>query len=208
MDLFGAIEAGNAEEVARILADDPALAASRSPDGVSAVLWARYRGRPDVVEAVLAAGPVLDVFDAAALGRLARLVELVDDDPGEANTWSTDGFSPLGLAAFFDQPDAVRYLIEQGADVAAVARNPMRVQPLHSAAASRSVESARLLLAAGADPDAEQHGGWTPLMAARRHGDQELIALLLAYGASEAGDHPGDPAPQATDDTGNRSSTS
>jgi len=208
MDLFEAIEAGNAAEIRSLLADDPSLAARRSPDGVSAVLWARYRGRPEVVEAVLSAGPLLDVFDASALGRTERLVDLIDADPTQANAWSSDGFTPLCLAAFFDQPAAVALLIGRGADVHAVARNTMRVQALHSAAASRSVESARLLLEAGAAPDAEQQGGWTPVMAARRLGADDLIELLLAYGATDRADPHDGRTDQDGGDTANRSSTS
>ena len=206
MPLFDAIEAGNAGDVASLLAGDPSLAGSRSPTGVSALLWARYRGHADVVDALLASGPVLDVFDAAALGRLARLAELVDADPGQANAWSADGFTPVGLAAFFGQPETVRFLLGRGADVRAVARNAMRVQPLHAATAARDAESVRLILEAGADPDAEQQGGWTALMAARRHGDEEIVDLLLAHGA-HAPDAGGSDA-QDGDVTGNRSSTS
>jgi uncharacterized protein len=222
MDLFAAIEAGEADKVRALVTAEPRLAASRSSTGVSAVLWARYRNRPDVVDAVLAGNPELDVFDASALGRLDRLTELVDADPDHANAWSADGFTPVGLAAFFGHADAVRFLIGRGADVHAVARNPMRVQPLHAATAARDVESVRLLLEAGADPNAEQQEGWTALMAARRHGDQEIVDLLLSHGAHDAPeqgspeDRPPEDRPPAGDghpggtegDKGNRSSTS
>jgi ankyrin repeat protein len=203
MDLFEAIEAGNAEKVRSILAEDPSRAGPRSQTGVSALLWARYRNQPEMVDALLAAGPALDVFDAAALGRLDRLAELVGHDPEQANACSADGFTPLGLAAFFGQPAAVRFLIGQGADVHAVARNPMLVQPLHAATASRNAESVRLILEAGADPDAQQQEGWTALMVARRHGDDEIVALLLAHGAHDPDTGDGQP-----DATGNLSSTS
>jgi uncharacterized protein len=203
MALFDAIAAGDVEQVRTLLQDDPSLAGARCPDsGVSAVLSARYRQRMDLVEAVLEAGPELDVFDAAALGRVDRLRQLLDDDPGAAGAWSTDGFTPLHLAAFFAQPAAVALLLGRGADVGAVARNPMQVQALHSAVAGRDAESVRLLLAAGADPDARQHGGWTPLMAARQHGDAVVERLLLDYGASDGAD--AGPAPES----GNVASTS
>lgn len=193
MTLFAAIEAGNGPEIRAILAADPTLAGSRHPSGVSAVLWARYRGRGEVLDAILAAEPSLDVFDAAALGRLDRLAELVAVDPAAANAWSADGFTPLGLAAFFGHPPAVRLLLDHGADVHAVARNAMRVQPIHAATAAHDAESVRLLLEAGADPNAEQQEGWTPLMAARRNGDLDLVELLVAHGASDRGP----PAPPA-----------
>lgn len=193
MTLFAAIEAGNGPEIRAILAADPTLAGSRHPSGVSAVLWARYRGRGEVLDAILAAEPSLDVFDAAALGRLDRLAELVAVDPAAANAWSADGFTPLGLAAFFGHPPAVRLLLGHGADVHAVARNAMRVQPIHAATAAHDAESVRLLLEAGADPNAEQQEGWTPLMAARHNGDLDLVELLVAYGATDRGP----PAPPA-----------
>lgn len=210
MTLFDAIEADDLERVRTLLRADPDLAAGRSPDtGVSAVLSARYRQRADLVEAVLAAGPPLDVFDAAALGSVDRLRQLLDDDPDAVRSWSTDGFTPLHLAAFFVQPAAVALLLDCGADVGAVARNPMEVQALHSAVAGRDAESVRLLLAAGADPNARQRGGWTPLMGARRHGDTEVERLLLDYGASDDAD--GGPAPDAgatNPGSGNVASTS
>jgi ankyrin repeat protein len=57
------------------------------------------------------------------------------------------------------------------------------VQPLHSAAAARQVEIARLLLDAGADPNAAQQGGFLALDAALRNDDRELEALLRERGA-------------------------
>lgn len=196
MVVFDAIQSGDVERVRAVLRADPAQASRRDGNGVSAVLNAQYRRRADLVEVVLEAGPELDVFDAAALGRSQRLRQLLDEEPDRVRSWSGDGFTPLHLAAFFGQPEAVALLLERGADVAAVARNPMQVQPLHSAVAGRDVESARLLLAAGADPDARQHGGWTPLMAARQHDDGEVERLLLDYGAADGprgGPPPDDP---------------
>jgi ankyrin repeat protein len=63
----------------------------------------------------------------------------------------------------------------------------MRVQPLHSAAAVDATETARLLLDAGADPNAEQQGGFRPIDAAVQNGNDELYDLLVERGAdSEA----------------------
>ena len=43
-----------------------------------------------------------------------------------------------------------------------------------------------LLLEAGADPDAVQRGGWTPLHSAAHIGDARTVELLLARGADPA----------------------
>jgi ankyrin repeat protein len=40
-----------------------------------------------------------------------------------------------------------------------------------------------VLLAAGADVNATQHGGFTPLHGAAQHGDVEMVELFLSAGA-------------------------
>jgi hypothetical protein len=62
----------------------------------------------------------------------------------------------------------------------------MRVMPLHSAAAARSVSIARLLLEHGARVNARQgrtDRGFTPLMEAAFNGQVEMVELLLGHGA-------------------------
>ncbi|MGH9224245.1 MAG: ankyrin repeat domain-containing protein [Acidimicrobiales bacterium] len=191
MDIFAAIEAGDSDQVHAIVAGDPSAAAARNEAGLSAVLAALYRHDLDAVRAILAANPPLDLFDAAAVGDSSRLAELLDADPAQVNTHAADGHFPLGLAAYFGRPHAVRVLLERGADVGQVAPNPMQVQALHAAVAGRSTEAVRLLLEAGADPNAVQQGGYTPLMAAEQHGDQTLIDVLVAHGAhASSGNRP------------------
>ncbi|HVR71538.1 MAG TPA: ankyrin repeat domain-containing protein [Vicinamibacteria bacterium] len=185
-DLARAIKAGDASRVRELLGARPALAGARDASGVSMVLLALYHQRRDVAEAVLEAGPPLDVFDAAAAGRLDRLRALLAADPGAANAWAADGFFPLGLACFFRQPEAARLLLEAGADPRAAARKPLRVTALHATAAARDAATARELLDRGADVDARQQMGYTALHAAAQHGDVELVELLLSRGADPA----------------------
>lgn len=146
-------------------------------------MLARYHGRTDMVEAIREHVGSLDVFEAATVGDLGRLGALLDEDDGRARELSSDGFTALHFAAFFGQPAAVALLLERGAHAAAVSQNPMRVMPLHSAAAVRDVEASRLLLDAGAPVDAKQQDGFTPLLEAVQNGDVELARLLLERGA-------------------------
>jgi ankyrin repeat protein len=185
-DLAEAVRKGDVAGVREMLKQEPALAAARDGKGVSMLLLALYHQQREVAEALLAANPPLDVFDAAAVGRLDRLRELLARDRTSANAWSADGFFPLGLACFFRQPEAVRLLLEAGADARAAARNPMRVTGLHAAAAARSAPIARMLLDHGADVNARQQAAYTALHAAAQHGDVELVDLLLSRGADPA----------------------
>ncbi len=154
---------------------------------MSDVLQAIYRGDAQEAER-LAQGRELDIFEAAALGRTERLRELLEADPSLVNAWADDGFQPLGLSSFFGHVDSVRLLLERGAEVNSASRNQMKVMPLHSAAAARDAqvryEIARLLLDAGADPNARQQDEYTPLMAADQHGDSRLRELLVERGAT------------------------
>jgi ankyrin repeat protein len=78
-------------------------------------------------------------------------------------------------------------LIEAGSDLEAPSRNTEFAQdarPLHSAAAAKQLDVCRTLLAAGADPNAVQHGGYTPLREAEENGDEELAELLRQHGAT------------------------
>jgi ankyrin repeat protein len=177
-----AIAAGDLAEVRALLAADPACASTRGPDGVSAVLRCVYEGRIDLADAVLAANPKLDLFDAAGLGDIGALASLLAAG-ADVTAYAGDGFTALHLAAFFDAPYAAALLLRAGAGPEAMADNPTRVRPLHSAMAGRSVSVVSMLLAFGVDPDPVQQGGFTPLMAAATHGDAELSDLLLACGA-------------------------
>lgn len=201
-DLIEAINASDAERVGAILAEDPALVAARDDEGVSALMLARYRFDRAVTDALLAADPELDVFEAATLGYLDRLRERLEADPGAVSAFSPDGFTALHFAAFFGKAEAARVLLEDGASVDAYTRNPFGNQPLHAAAAGRHLEVARVLIAGGADVNATQHGGYTPLHEAAQHGDVEMTELFLSAGAdraatTDAGETPADLAAAA-----------
>jgi ankyrin repeat protein len=181
--IFDAVRAGDTGQVQTLLAAQPNLVNAKNERGHSPVLIAQYHHKRDVVTVLLAAGPELDLFDAASVGRTERVAELLERDPTQVNAYSSDGFYPLGLAAFFAQPDTVRELLARGADVTQVARNPMRIQPLHAATAGKSMDVVRLLVEAGAPVNVKQQNGWTPLHAAVQHKDLEMTRYLVAHGA-------------------------
>ncbi len=191
--VFDMIRRGQSAELTAEVEAHPELAGARDAQGVSALLWTVYTRQTVMRDVLRVCLPDLDIFEAAALGDLLRLRVLLDADPAALQSFSGDGWTPLHLAAAFAGPDAVRLLLERGADVHAVSRNPQQNQPLHAALAlSGDLETIRLLLDAGAAVNATQAGGFTPLHSAASAGRRQAAELLVARGANPAQtDHQG-----------------
>jgi len=185
------IQRGATVEVADAVAADSSLIQWRDAQGVSALMWSVYFGQTLVRDFLLVelerTGAGLDIFEAAATGNVAALESLLAAQPGLASAWSTDGWTPLHLAAAFGSPEAVKLLLERGAPVDATSKNPQTNQPLHAALAlGRNPETIRLLLAAGADPNGRQTAGYTALFSAAAANRRDLAEILIAHGANPA----------------------
>ena len=179
---FELLRKGDIDGLCRLLEDDPATAEARDASGVSLLMHALYHGRRDLAEAIAGKKTGLDILEAASLGRLERLHECTRN-ASAVNSRSNDGFTALHFACYFGQPEAARLLIEKGAAVDAVASNPTKVMPLHSAASARNLEAAHLLLEYRAPVNARQQGGWVPIHAAAQNGDRAMVELMLKFGA-------------------------
>src|SRR5215471_17197314 len=136
---FELLGQGEMDQLLRLLESDPIVAGARDPNGVSLLMHSIYRGHRDLAETIAAKKKDLDIFEAASLGRLDRVKECAKTS--DLNSHSKDGFTALHFASYFGQPEAARLLIELGASVDAIAANPTRVMPLHSAASARNLEA-------------------------------------------------------------------
>jgi uncharacterized protein len=180
--LFDAIRKGDPAQVRALMADDPGLASARNREGATPALWAAYTRHPDLAPLVLGSREP-DFWESCALGRADRVERLLADGRDLANRDSADGFSGLGLAAFFAHLEIARQLVDAGADVNRPSNNSFRVAPLHSAVESGLVGIVELLLAHGAKPDVAEFLEATPLHSAAARGSLEMVEKLLAAGA-------------------------
>lgn len=182
--MIEAVKAGDADGLRAILEADPGAAGSREDGGDSPLMIALYHGRRDLAELILAHGRQPDGVEAAALGDVDRLRAALDAEPGLVTRFTHDGWTPLHLAGFFGHTEAVRLLLARGSDANALSINALRNTPLHAGLSGPlGIEGVRLLVEAGADVNARQHGGFTPLHAAANRGIVEIVDLLLERGA-------------------------
>jgi ankyrin repeat protein len=107
--------------------------------------------------------------------------KLLRDNPDIANRKGPGGWTPLMYAAWYGDAEAVRLLLEKGAD--ANARNDAGAAAIMYAVAD--LERTRILLEHGADPNARSGEGRTALLiAAGRTGASPVVKLLLEHGAN------------------------
>ena len=162
---------------------DPGLIDAHSRTGDSAILTAVYHRQKEIVNLLVSRGASLTVFEACAAGEFDRVERLLFEVPGSINTYSTDGWTPLHLAAFFGHAKIAEFLLGHGADVAARSRNGNSNTPLHAALAGNHKFVAGLLMGAGADVDAQDHEGWRPLHLAAFNNNLDAMKTLIAQGA-------------------------
>jgi uncharacterized protein len=182
-ELIQAAKQGDVASLSRLVAEDPVLLQARGSSGETPLMAALYRGHHDFVAALVKAGAPLDVFAAAAIGRLDALERELASNPAAVNAVAYDGWTPLHLAAFFGHRAEAERLLAAGADLAAVSRNALKNTPLHAAVAGGHVDAALLLIERGAEPNARDAGGHTPLHIAAEAGSEPIVKALLARGA-------------------------
>jgi ankyrin repeat protein len=122
-----------------------------------------------------------EIHEAAKSGDLAKIKALIEKTPGLIGAKDETGRTPLHWACRGVHIDAVKYLIERGADVNA--RDNNGIAPLHSVASKGHLEAARILIDKGANLEHAMSNGETPLHLAAANGRKEVAALLAEKGA-------------------------
>lgn len=183
-ELVAAVKANDAARVHTILARNPYIARTKTENG-TAVLTAKYYGAAEALAALLekVQEDSLNVYEASALGRAARLKTILGQSRLRVNEPNAEGFTPLGLAAFFGNADAVKVLLDHGATVDLRDKSRFANTALDAAVASDHAEVVRILLAAGANVNVRDGADYTPLHKAAANGNVEILRILLDHGA-------------------------
>lgn len=182
-ELFSAIRNGDAAAVKTILSEKPELLMAKDETGVSPLLNAVYNQNDEVTELLLTMDPGLDIYEAAALGRIERVRELLDADSSLASAYSPDGWTALHLAAFFGHTEVVAALLDAGAGIDMVSNN-MGNTALQAAVAGNREDVVKLLVERGADVDYRTaNGGYAAIHNAASTGNTEIARTLIDGGA-------------------------
>jgi hypothetical protein len=140
-----------------------------------------------LLSVVLAAGTTGfcgPIHDAARSGDLEKVKSLVKEHPDLVSSQDElYGQTPLHIAAFNGHKDVAEFLLANGADVNAKAKNGST--PLHLAAAKGYNGIVELLLANKADVNALDNEGWSPMHSAIFWRQQGTADLLAAKGGKE-----------------------
>jgi ankyrin repeat protein len=190
-DFLKAVGGGDLATVQSMLTREPTLANARSPRGTNAVTIALFinqgegfldPAKNEVLQAILAHKPQLDLFETAALGSSAQLEALLID-AAAVNRRTGFGWTPLHMAAFGGNAATTELLIRKGASIGSRAESQFRNTPLQTALLSGQYTTAKLLLDHGADALVRQSKGTTPMHEAALLGRTDLVQLLLDHGA-------------------------
>jgi len=134
---------GDAERLRALLDEDPTRAAEWSSDGAQPLHFAAFFSHPDAVRVLIEHGAPLD-----------------EHAPGFNGVAPINSAAATDMTSVDDAVECVRLLLEAGADPHG--RQGGAATALHTAAMVGSEEMARLLVAAGAAPDAAMDDGRTP----------------------------------------------
>lgn len=177
------IETGNFRDLEHLLNQDASLLKSKTSHDVSPLLLACYYNKPQIVQVILKYTTSITVHEACAVGLLQHLEMMIDHKPDIVEEWSSNGFTPLGIATHFNKEDIVRLLLTNKADPNTPSRNGYHVYPLHTALSNNNGNISKMLIEAGAEVNIHQNGGIRPIHIAAQHGNIDLIIILLEQGA-------------------------
>lgn len=122
-----------------------------------------------------------EIHDSAKKGDIKTLESLLSQDSSLLNVLDNYKYTPLDWAATLAQWDAVRLLLDRGADTRNIGWDGGTV--LHRACHYDNAEIVELLIERGADLKVQNQWGRTALHAAARRNCLKAVRLLIEKGA-------------------------
>jgi hypothetical protein len=111
------------------------------------------------------------------------MMELFVSRGADVNAFNAAGEQALLHAAWRGRTAAVRWLLDRGARIN---REGLQWSALHYAAFAGHVDTAKALIARGADINGRSTNGSSPLMMAAREGHEDIAQVLVGLGADTA----------------------
>ena len=207
--IHGAARGGDIEAVKDFLASGADMNA-KDKNGRSALHWAASGGHEVVVYLLISEGADVNAKSENRLTPLhyaadyghREIIELLLAKGADVNAKDENRLTPLHYAAYGDHKEIVELLIAKGADVNAKKKNgktPLDMASgatadllrthgghsgsIHVSARDGDLAGVQALLDIGADVNAKDEEGWTPLHYSARNGHEEIVELLISGGA-------------------------
>ncbi|KAL6803698.1 ankyrin repeat-containing domain protein [Trichoderma sp. SZMC 28012] len=194
----------------------------RNDEGLTALHLATRRGKANIVKLLLSNGPEIRCQDkmgrtvlhlaAQVYGDRVDLVEVFLRHDADMEVRDKRGWTPLIIAANYDNPNVIKTLVAHGASVGiqdkegytalhvasssrvvevllargvgTEIRNKQGLTPLHTLATCSNPSAVEVLLSHGAGVEVRDNDGWTALHVAARNNNTSVATVLLTQGAN------------------------
>ena len=174
--LHQAAHQGDIDAIKQLVSEgmDPDI---RDTRGLTAMHYAVLDGKVRAIRELINAGADVDARIDPSLASKPKQRQ----SPGKKLPKQAQGVTAMQIAAAQGEIEALKVLIEEGADVNA--RNVQKLTALHMAVAENRMKAVEILLDAGADPDLTDHRGRTVLTRAAQEGSYRAVSMLVDAGA-------------------------
>ena len=189
-----AIRGGCSKEVLQSIIDQGAYVNATNKKNVTFLMLASEKGNVDAMNVLLSAGADRTIKDAigdtwihyAIRGNCSKdVLQSIIAKGADVNATSKRNSTPLMLASWYGKVDAIKVLLSAGAD--RTIKDAIGDTWIHYAIRGNcNKEVLQSIIDHGADVNATNEEGDTPLMLARKNENEDAINVLLSTGANRS----------------------